>query len=166
MSQLLIRHRLLKTFLDESLTIIVIEWTVLHLTTFSKPIISTCILIGQLVCFHSTMKHENEVSNMIGCLQVVRIYSSMNEIKVYIHASYIIFLFVKTKTNNKTCSPILYSLVKTSTKLVRILEQVKTIDCVSDFTYLLLNSPERSPRFSPGYEGMEKMLISYMKSLC
>ena len=28
----------------------------------------TCILIGQQVCFHSAMKHENNVSNMVGCL--------------------------------------------------------------------------------------------------
>ena len=34
------------------------------------------------------------------CLQVVRIYSFMKEIKVYIRASYIVFLFVKTENNN------------------------------------------------------------------
>ena len=46
------------------------------------------------------MKLENDVSNMVGCLQVVRIYSLMKEIKVYIRASYIISLFVKIKNNN------------------------------------------------------------------
>ena len=27
---------------------------------------STCVLIGLQVCFHSAMKHENDVSNMVG----------------------------------------------------------------------------------------------------
>ena len=39
-----------------------------------------CVLIGQQVCFHSAMKHENDVA-MIGCLQVVRSYSLMKEMK-------------------------------------------------------------------------------------
>ena len=43
----------------------------------------------------------------------------------------------------------LHSLLKTSAMFVRILEQVKTD--------LLSNSPKRSPRFSPGYEGTENM---------
>ena len=34
------------------------------------------------------------------CLQVVRIYSFVKEIKLYIRASYIFFLFVKTENNN------------------------------------------------------------------
>ena len=46
------------------------------------------------------MKHENDVCNMVGRLQVVRIYSFMKEIKVYISALYIVFLFVKTENNN------------------------------------------------------------------
>ena len=43
------------------------------------------------------MKHENDVSSMIGCLQVARIYNFIKEIKdlEYIRASYIIFLIVK-----------------------------------------------------------------------
>ena len=46
------------------------------------------------------MKHKNDVSNMVGYLiQVMRIYSFMKEIKVYIRTSYIIFLFVKTENN-------------------------------------------------------------------
>ena len=44
--------------------------------------------------FCSAMKHENDVSNMVGCIQVVRIYSFMKEIKVFIRASYIIFFYV------------------------------------------------------------------------
>ena len=35
-----------------------------------------CILIGPAVCFHSAMKHENDVSNMVDCLQVVGMYST------------------------------------------------------------------------------------------
>ena len=60
-----------------------------------------CVLICLQVCFRSDMKHKNDASNMVGNLQVVRIYSFMKEIKVYIHvhASYIIFFFV-TKRNN------------------------------------------------------------------
>ena len=61
---------------------------------------STCVLIGLQVYFHSDMKHENGVSNVAGCLHVVRIYSFMKEIKVYTHASYIVSLFVKTENNN------------------------------------------------------------------
>ena len=37
---------------------------------------------------------------LIGCLQVVRSYNFMKEIKVYIRASSIVFLFVKTENHN------------------------------------------------------------------
>ena len=57
------------------------------------------LLIGQQVCFHNAMKHKNDVRNMVCCFQVVRIYSFMKEIKVYLSASYIVFLFVKTENN-------------------------------------------------------------------
>ena len=50
---------------------------------------------GQQVCFHSTMKDENTVIDMTWCLQIVRNYSFMKEIKLYMHVSYIVFLFVK-----------------------------------------------------------------------
>ena len=46
------------------------------------------------------MKYEWDVSDMIDCLQVVRIYSFMKEIKLYKRASYIDFLVVKSETNN------------------------------------------------------------------
>ena len=49
--------------------------------------------------FYSAIKHKNDVSTMVGCLQVVRIYSFMKEIKVYIRASYVVFVFVKTENN-------------------------------------------------------------------
>ena len=59
---------------------------------------STCILIGQQVCFSSTTKHENDVSYMIDCLQVVRSYIQFYERNK--RASHIVFLFVKSETNN------------------------------------------------------------------
>ena len=34
-----------------------------------------CALIGQQACFLSTMKHENDWSDAIGCLQAVRNYT-------------------------------------------------------------------------------------------
>ena len=57
-------------------------------------------MIGLQVRFNSAMKHKNDVRNLVGCLQVVRIYSLMKEIKVYKRASYMVFLFVKMKNNN------------------------------------------------------------------
>ena len=51
------------------------------------------------VCSHSTIKCVNDVSNMVGSLQVVRIYSFIIEIKGPTCASYIIFPFVKTENN-------------------------------------------------------------------
>ena len=72
--------------------------------------------------------------NMIGCLQVVRIYSFMKEIKLYIRASYIVFLFFKTEN--------IIILQKTTSRV---------------FTDLLSNSPKHSSQFSPGYEGMDTM---------
>ena len=45
--------------------------------------------------FYGAMKHENGVTNMVGCLQIVRICSFMKEIK-FNFASYIVFLFVTT----------------------------------------------------------------------
>ena len=61
---------------------------------------SACVLVGLEVCFHTAVKHENDVNDTIGCLQVVRIYSFMKEIKLCIGASYIVFLFVKSENNN------------------------------------------------------------------
>ena len=78
---------------------------------------STCILIGQQMCFQNAMKHENDVSNSFCCLQVVRIYSFIKELK-FTYA-----LRVST-----------FSLLRPPFKAnVRILEQVKILDCVSGF---------------------------------
>ena len=52
------------------------------------------LLIGQQVCFDSCMKHENDVSDLFGCLQVIRICSFMREIKLYI-----VYLYVKSEND-------------------------------------------------------------------
>ena len=59
-----------------------------------------CILIGQQLCFHSAMKHENNGSDMDGCLHVLSIYSFMKERKQCKCASYTVFLYVKLENNN------------------------------------------------------------------
>ena len=47
----------------------------------------------KLMCFHSAMKYENDVSNMVGCLQVMRSYSFMKEVKyTYAHCLYCLSL--------------------------------------------------------------------------
>ena len=66
------------------------------IATYKIIWIIPAFLIDQQVCFHGVMKYENDVSNMVGCLQAVRINSFINEIKVYIRVLYIVFLFVKS----------------------------------------------------------------------
>ena len=46
------------------------------------------------------MKQDNDVIYMIGCLQFVRIYSFMKEIKLNIRASYVVVLFVSLDNYN------------------------------------------------------------------
>ena len=53
--------------------------------------------------------------------------------------------------------------MKTGAKFDGILEQVKTSIASRVFTDLLSNSPKRSPRFSPGYEGTENMFYFFYK---
>ena len=52
--------------------------------------------------------------SVIGCLQVERINRFMKEIKLYIHASYIIFNFVKWEMNMIGCLQVvrIYSFMK------------------------------------------------------
>ena len=59
------------------------------------------------------MKHENDASNVVGCLQVVRIYSFIKEIKVYTGASQVVVFFVKTENNNfiKEIKNVLHALI-------------------------------------------------------
>ena len=95
------------------------------------------------------MKHENYMSDSIGCLQVVRIYSFISEeIKVYKRASYIVFLFVTTENKNLI------------TEIKHVLRAFigwwKPRKGLWEFLRrdLLSNSPKRSLWFSPSYECM------------
>ena len=90
----------------------------------------TCVLIGLQVCFHSAMKHENGMSNVVCQSQ---------------------------SCENLQYAPCILSFSFNNKKLVRILEQVKPLTASRVFTDLLSNSPKRSPRFSPSYEGTENM---------
>ena len=97
---------------------------------------------------------------MVGCLQVVKIYSFMKEIKVYIRASYIGFLFVKIENNSKKeIKHVLCAFItwwKTRQSLWKFSSRWKPLTASRVFTDLLSNSSNRSPRFSPGYvEGTE-----------
>ena len=56
-----------------------------------------CVLIGQQVCFHRAMKHENDMNDKIGSLQEI---SFTKEIKLWIGASYFVIFFVRSKNNN------------------------------------------------------------------
>ena len=92
------------------------------------------------------MKH---VSNSY--LKNVRIFSFMNKIKVYIRASYIVFLFVKSEKNNfineiKHILPAFIAWWKPR----QIWREFSTASRV--FADLLSNSPKCLPRFSPGFE--------------
>ena len=51
------------------------------------------------MCFHGAMKHKNDASNTSGCFQVVKIYTFMKEMKLYICTLSIVFLFVKSENN-------------------------------------------------------------------
>ena len=75
---------------------------------------------------------KNDVSNMVGCLQVTKIYSFMKEIKAYIRPPHIVFLFIKTEIINfiKEIKHVLRAFIawwKPRLMFGRIL------DCVSDF---------------------------------
>lgn len=59
-------------------------------------------LLGQQMCFLKVMKHKNDVSDVIGFLQLVKIYSLLNETKLYNQALYIVFFFVELENINFT----------------------------------------------------------------
>ena len=77
----------------------------------------------------------------------------MKEIKVYTRALYIVFLFVKREYHklitdkNKTQSLCLHNPVKTSAKLVRIIEQVKTLNWISGFQWSALKFSQMLPDY-------------------
>ena len=116
---------------------------------------STCVLIGLQVYFLSAMKHDNNVIDMVGCLQVVRIYSFMEEIKLCIRASYIVFFFFKTENNNfikeiKHVFRAFISCSKPQQSSWYLSGRWKPSTASPVFTDLLSNSSIRSPTFSPG----------------
>ena len=95
---------------------------------------------GLKVYFHSAMKHENDVSNVVwlspSCdnLQyALRILSFSKFLRLKI----IIYKW------NKICCPCIHSLLKTSAKFVRVLEHVKTLDCVSGFHWSALEFSQK-----------------------
>ena len=102
------------------------------------------------------MKHEYDVSDMVGCVQVVRIYSYMKEIKLDTCAMYVVFFFVKTENNfiKKQIIHVLRGFI------VKVCENSRAGENPASrvFNDLLSNSPKRSPRFSPGYEATENKL--------
>ena len=73
---------------------------------------------------------------MIDCLQVIGIYSFKKEIKPYIRASYIVFLFVRVPSQPRE-------------NLSKVCENSRAGEHSS--------SLKCSPRFSPGYEGRKNM---------
>ena len=87
------------------------------------------------------------------CLLVVRIY---------LHALYIIFLFVNNENNNflKEIKHVVCASIacwKPWQSLLEFSSRWKPLTASWVSTDLLSNPPKRSPRFSPDYEGMENM---------
>ena len=115
---------------------------------------STRVLIGLQVCFHSAMKHENDVSNVVDCLRVVRIYSFMKEVKVYIRASYTVFFFITQK---------IILLKKFIKHVLRaFIAWWKPRQCLrrGENPRLLSNSPRLSPRFHQAVKARRTCFIS------
>ena len=60
---------------------------------------STCVLIGQQVCFDSVMKNENDVVIWLAVSKLWELTVSWKKLK-YTYASHIVFLFAKTENDN------------------------------------------------------------------
>ena len=76
--------------------------------------------------------------------------------------SYIVFLFVRAENNNfiKVIKHVVRASIacwKPRQSLWEFSSRWKPSTASQIFTDLLSNSPKRSPRFSPGYEGTENM---------
>ena len=104
-------------------------------------------------------------SNMVGCLQVVRIYSFMKEIKVYIRASYIVFLFVNNENNNfiKEIKHVVHAFItcwKSRQCLWEFSSWWKPSTASQVFTELLSNSPKLLPRFHQAMKAWRTCFIS------
>ena len=89
-----------------------------------------------------------------------------------VHASCIVFLFFKTENNNfiKEIKHVVHASIACwipQQSLWEFSGRWKPSTASWDFTDLFLNSSKGSPRFSPGYEGMENMfyiLNKYLKA--
>ena len=97
--------------------------------------------------------------------QVVRSYTFMKEINVYIRALHIVFLFVKTENYDfiREIKHVIRSFIawwKPRQSLWEFSSRWKPSTASWAFTDLLSNSPKRAPRFSPGYEGTENFFFS------
>ena len=121
---------------------------------------STWVLIGPQVCFHSAMKHGNDVSNMVYSVSKLwEVTVSWKKLKyTYIRALYIVFLFVKTENNNfvKEIKHVIHSFIASWWKPWQSLWEFSSRWNASRFfTDLLLNSPKCLPQFSQSYEVTE-----------
>ena len=96
------------------------------------------------------MKHENDVSDMLGYLQVVKIYSFKKERKkiMYIHAVYIVFFLVKSEHINhiKGIKHVLCALIT----------RWKPRQSLWEF---LNKSFKRLPQFLQGYKGTREKVL-------
>ena len=124
---------------------------------------SMCILIAHQVCFHSATKYENDVSDIIGWFQIVRIYSFTKEINIYKHALCVIILVVKLENNYslteiKHVFCIFIALRKLGNIYENSLSRSKCFIASQIFNDLLSNSPKHSPWFSLDYEAKLNLL--------
>ena len=157
------------------------RWLSVWLIQLSKPIKyginecllwnnvdSTCVLIGLQVRCHSATKNENDVSNVVDCLRVVRIYSTR-----VLHISSFSLLRLKNDNFIKEIKPVVCVSIacwKPRKSLWEFSSRWKHSIVSLVFTDLLSNSPKRSPRFSSGYKGTENLfyflrIIDTIKSL-
>ena len=117
---------------------------------------SLCIMTGQQVCFHSAIKHANDVSNMV----ISKLWGftvSWKKFKYCILCIvYTVFLFVKIENSNfiKEIKHVLRAFVAWWKSCENFLTGKNS---KLHLRFSLLNSPECLPLFSPGYEDMEKM---------
>ena len=121
---------------------------------------STCVLIGLQVCFHSAMKHENDVS------QCGWLSPSCENLR----ASYILFLFVETENSNfiKEIKHVVRASIawwRPRQSLWEFSSRWKPSTAFRVFTDQLSNSPKRSPRFSPGYEEGTEYMFYFLNRL-
>ena len=108
---------------------------------------STCILIGLQVCFHSVMKHENDINNVV--------WLSLSCANLQdVGTSYIVFLFVNMENDHfiEEIKHVIRASIawwKPLQSWGEFLSRWKPSTVSLVFTDQLSNSPKHSPRFSP-----------------